>query len=260
MTLSVTVNVVDIDGTPQEGLNVYAFDGDTYSNYSKVTDENGAAVFNLPVGDYRFRADLNGTQFWSSEENSCALPGCNIDSVTVTKPVTVTVAGEEGNPYVEVTVYAFDGETYAGYSAVTDAGGQVVFTLPEGSYHFRANYDGVEFWSGNENTCTIPGCEEDAVTLPGGTGEQEVSIDYTYDALNRLISAEYSNGMAFGYTYDADCNVLTYVETRYGQTTVTTYTYDAVNQLGGLFPRIPGLGMSISPCCIMPGCMGMEIR
>ncbi|MBI9048825.1 MAG: RHS repeat protein [Anaerolineaceae bacterium] len=28
-------------------------------------------------------------------------------------------------------------------------------------------------------------------------------MDYTYDALNRLISAEYSNGTAFGYTYDA---------------------------------------------------------
>ncbi|MBI9050026.1 MAG: hypothetical protein JEZ00_11440, partial [Anaerolineaceae bacterium] len=187
VTLPVTISVVDTDGTVQEGISVYAFDDETYSNYSKVTDENGVAVFNLPVGDYRFRADLNGTQFWSAEENSCALPGCITDSVTVTKPVTVTVAGEEGNPYVEVTVYAFDGETYAGYSAVTDAGGQVVFTLPQGDYHFRADYDGVQFWSNNENSCTIPGCEEDAVTLPGGTGEQEVSIDYTYDALNRLI-------------------------------------------------------------------------
>ena len=231
VTLPVTVTVVDTDGTAQEGLSVYAFDGETYSNYSKVTDENGVAVFNLPVGEYRFRADLNGTQFWSAEENSCALPGCDADSVTVTKPVTVTVAGEEGNPYVELNVYAFDGETYTGYSAVTDSGGSVIFTLPEGSYHFRADLDGVQFWSNNENSCTIPGCEEDSVILPGGTGEQEVSIDYTYDALNRLISAEYSNGTAFAYTYDAVGNVLTYAETHYGQTTVTNYTYDAANQL-----------------------------
>ena len=69
-----------------------------------------------------------------------------------------------------------------------------------------------------------------------------VSIDYTYDALNRLISAEYSNGRealpelsggrtAFGYTYDAAGNVLTYAASHYGKTSVTTHTYDAANQL-----------------------------
>ncbi len=141
------------------------------------------------------------------------------------------MAGEAGNPYVDVNVYAFDGETYAGYSGISDGGGQVIFTLPQGDYHFRADYDGVQFWSNNENSCTIPGCEEDAVTLPGGTGQQQVSIDYTYDALNRLISAEYSNGTDFAYTYDAAGNVLTYAETHFGYTTTTTYTYDAANQL-----------------------------
>ncbi|MBI9051626.1 MAG: hypothetical protein JEZ00_19540 [Anaerolineaceae bacterium] len=135
------------------------------------------------------------------------------------------------------TVYAYDGKSYAGYSAITDGGGQVTFTLREGDYRFRADYDtlggtgGVQFWSGTENTCTIPGCEEDSVILPGGTGQSRVSIDYTYDALNRLISAEYSNGTAFGYTYDAAGNVLTYAETHFGYTTTTTYTYDAANQL-----------------------------
>jgi YD repeat-containing protein len=148
-----------------------------------------------------------------------------------TKPVTVTVAGEAENPYVGLTVYAFDSSTYSGYSAVTDTGGKVTFTLPQGEYRFRADYDGVQFWSGNENTCTLPGYLTDAVTLPGGTGLQEVSIDYTYDALNRLTGAEYSNGTAFGYTYDAAGNVLTYAATHYGITKTTIYTYDAANQL-----------------------------
>ena len=231
VTPPVTVTVLDTDGTPQAELRVYTFDGETYSNHSATTDENGQVIMSLPQGEYRFRADLYGTQFWSGTENTCALPTCITDSVTVTKPVTVTVAGEAGNPYAELNVYAFDGETYAGYSAKTDAAGQVIFTLPVGNYHFRADYDGVQFWSGNENTCTLPGCEEDAVTLPGGTGNVHVSIDYTYDALNRLISAEYSNGTAFGYTYDAAGNVLTYAASHYGKSTVTTYTYDAANQL-----------------------------
>ena len=231
VTPPVTVTVLDTDGTPQAELRVYTFDGETYSNHSATTDENGQVIMSLPQGEYRFRADLNGTQFWSGTENTCALPTCITDSVTVTKPVTVTVAGEAGNPYAELNVYAFDGETYAGYSAKTDAAGQVIFTLPVGNYHFRADYDGVQFWSGNENTCSIPSCETDAVTLPGGTGNVHVSIDYTYDALNRLISAEYSNGTAFGYTYDAAGNVLTYAASHYGKTTVTAYTYDAANQL-----------------------------
>jgi RHS repeat-associated protein len=255
VTPPVTLTVVDTDGLAQAGLNVYAFNGATstpewvYTGFSKVTDPNGQAVFILPAGEYRFRADIpsstgagGGTQFWSSTENACTLPGCTTAAVTVTKPVTVTVAGEAENPYVGLTVYAFDGSTYSGYSAVTDAGGKVVFTLPLGSYRFRADYDGVEFWSGNENTCTLPTCISDKVTLPGGTGMQEVSIDYTYDALNRLTSATYSNGRAalpersegstkFAYTYDAAGNVLTYAATHYGLTTTTTYTYDEANQL-----------------------------
>jgi YD repeat-containing protein len=172
-----------------------------------------------------------GTQFRSGTENACTLPGCTTAAVTVTKPITVTVAGEAENPYVGLTVYAFDGSTYSGYSAVTDAGGKVVFTLPLGSYRFRADFDGVPFWSGTENTCTLPTCISDKVTLPGGTGMQEVSIDYTYDALNRLTSATYSNGTKFAYTYDAAGNVLTYAVTHYGLATTTTYTYDEANQL-----------------------------
>jgi YD repeat-containing protein len=107
----------------------------------------------------------------------------------------------------------------------------VVFTLPVGAYRFRADYDGVPFWSGMENTCTLPECEEDAVTLPGGMGQSQVTIEYMYDALNRLTSATYSNGTAFSYTYDAAGNVLTYNSRHYGLTSTTTYTYDDTNQL-----------------------------
>ena len=239
VTPPVTLTVVDTDGLAQAGLNVYAFNGTTYTGFSKVTDAAGQAVFILPAGEYRFRADVPpsagaggaGTQFWSAETNTCTLPGCTTAAVTVTKPIKVTVAGEAENPYVGLTVYAFDDSTYSGYSAVTDAGGKVSFTLPLGEYRFRADYDGVPFWSGTENTCVLPTCAADTVTLPGGTGMQEVSIDYTYDALNRLTSATYSNGTKFAYTYDAAGNVLTYAATHYGLTTTTTYTYDEANQL-----------------------------
>ena len=231
VTKPVTVNVADSDGNAKEGLNVYAFDGSTYKNISAVTDVNGQAVFTLPQGNYHFRADLNGTQFWSANENHCALPGCETVNLSVTKPLTVTVAGKSGDPYANLQVYAFNGSTYTGFSGLTNANGQVTFTLPQGSYHFRADYDGVHFWSSNENTCTLPGCEAVTVTLPGGTGERDVTINYEYDALNRLTKAAYDDGTTFEYVYDAAGNVLEYTFTMNDQPVITTYSYDAANQL-----------------------------
>ncbi len=93
---TVTVTVQDTDGTAQAGLNVYAFTltgtdhNATYSGYAATTDGNGQAVFSLPDGSYSFRADLNGTQFWSDLQASCTVPDCTSAAVTVTKPLTVT--------------------------------------------------------------------------------------------------------------------------------------------------------------------------
>jgi RHS repeat-associated protein len=107
----------------------------------------------------------------------------------------------------------------------------VTFTLPQGSYRFRADYEGVQFWSGPTNACQLPGCETAAVTLPGGVGQTNATINYQYDALHRLKSASYSNGIAFQYTYDAAGNVLNYQRTVGGGTITTTYTYNAGNEL-----------------------------
>jgi hypothetical protein len=96
----------------------------------------------------------------------------------------VTVSDQIGDPYPELDVYAFDGETYTGFHGVSDENGQVVFTLPAGDYRLRADYDGVQFWSNTENNCTVPGCTETTVEIPGGLGHEEVTIDYTYDPLN----------------------------------------------------------------------------
>jgi len=67
------------------------------------------------------------------------VPGCDAVEITVTEPIDVTVhdtnnVGKEG-----VSVYAFDGDAYTGYSAVTNIQGIASFTLPLGSYRFRAD-------------------------------------------------------------------------------------------------------------------------
>ena len=58
-----------------------------------------------------------------------------------------------------------------------------------------------------------------------------LTIDYTYDPLNRLTSATYSDGRSFGYSYDASGNVLELEQNLGPGTIITTYTYDTANQL-----------------------------
>ena len=227
VTSPLVLTVLDTDGVPKEGLPVYAFDGDMYTGFNGVTNASGQATFVLPQGSYRFRADLNGTQFWSGEANHCDVPGCVAASVTVTFPVTVLVVDQAGTPYPDLPVYAFTGDTYTGFNGTSDAEGNVVFTLPIGDYRFRADLDGVQFWSGETTTCTIPGCTDDLVPIPGGTIETDVTITYTYDPLYRLTAADYSTGEFFHYTYDAVGNRLTQ-ETEAG---ASTYTYDIANRL-----------------------------
>lgn len=161
----VTVTVLNTDNASQVGLKVYAYNGVTYTGYSSTTNVNGQVTFTLPLGSYRFRADLNGTQFWSGMGNSCDIPDCESESITVTKPITITVLNTDNATQAGVKVYAYNGTTYTGYSATTNASGQVTLTLPLGSYRFRADLNGVQFWSGTSNHCTLPGCESAQVTV-----------------------------------------------------------------------------------------------
>ena len=161
----VTVSVLDTDGAVKAGVKVYAFHGSTYTGYNKTTGDTGEAVFTLPLGNYRFRADLNGTQFWSDVTNHCELPGCEYASVTVSQPVTVSVLDTQGTPRAGLKVYAFNGSTYTGYSKTTNADGQAIFTLPLGSYRFRADDAGVQYWSEPSNHCSLPGCLSASVTI-----------------------------------------------------------------------------------------------
>ncbi|MGB2896118.1 MAG: RHS repeat-associated core domain-containing protein, partial [Anaerolineales bacterium] len=227
VTLPVTVAVTNTDAVPQGGLPVYVFDETTYTGFNGTTDVNGEVSLTLPQGDYRFRSDLNGTQFWSGEANHCTIPGCLNTSITVAIPITVTVQSQTGSPYPDLPVYVFSGESYTGFNGTSDANGQVIFTLPVGDYRFRSDYDGVQFWSGEVNHCTIPGCLEALVEIPGGVGEVSVTIDYTYDPLYRLTAADYDTSEFFHYTYDAVGNRTT--QETHEETNI--YVYDIANRL-----------------------------
>jgi hypothetical protein len=76
VTVPLTVTVVDPSGTAQAGLPLYVFDGTNYTGYSRTTDTNGQAVFMLPAGNCRFRADQGGAQYWSNAVDDCTVPAC----------------------------------------------------------------------------------------------------------------------------------------------------------------------------------------
>jgi hypothetical protein len=202
VTQPMVVTVLDTNGSPKEGLNVYAFDGTTYQDYHGTTDADGHVTFTLRQGNYRFRADLNGTHFWSDTENHCAVPGCESAAITITMPMTVTVLDTEGTPREGLSVYAFNGSTYTSYSKTTNAEGQAIFTLPEGSYRFRADYHGTQFWSGTENHCEVPGCTSAEVTV---TNSVSITVQDTDGILQSGLRVYAFNGSTYtGYAGTTD--------------------------------------------------------
>jgi YD repeat-containing protein len=114
----VVVTVQDTDGAPQVGLPVYVFSGTTYLNYNGTTNASGQVTLTLPAGNYRFRADKNGTQFWSGTGNHCSVPGCTSVAITTSLLTVVTVQDANGAPEAGLPVYAYDGDTYTNFTTV----------------------------------------------------------------------------------------------------------------------------------------------
>jgi RHS repeat-associated protein len=71
------------------------------------------------------------------------------------------------------------------------------------------------------------------LSAPGASPDGSVTVTYTYDALNRLSAADYSNGDYFHYTFDAVGNRLSQESSLGGTQVSTEYTYDDANRLTG---------------------------
>ena len=167
-TVPVVVSVVNPGGQPEVGLKVWAMNGSTYAGYMGTTNASGQVTLTLPQGDYRFRVDKPGNQFWSGSANHCTVPGCTAVTVTTKDAVVVMVLDAVGNPEVGLNILAYNGTTYTGYGGVTDSQGRATIWLPAGNYRFRAMKDGTSYWSGAENHCTIPGCASAGITTGSG--------------------------------------------------------------------------------------------
>lgn len=154
---TVAVTVADNQSVPQAAVWVQAYDGEVNTWRWGYTDENGQATLILPEGSYRFGVELHGSTYYSAEQNHCAVPDCDTAAISVPTfgGVTITVSNA-GIGQANVAVDVYDGETYTGISAVTNDSGQAGFTLPEGSYRFRAEQTATSSGAGARTTARSP--------------------------------------------------------------------------------------------------------
>ena len=142
--------VVTVTGNGQtlEGVLVYVFtEAGSYLGISDKTDSNGQVLFMLPAGNYRFRADYQGGQYWA--EKSLLADQLNpVDLSTGGGSFTFTVLKEAADPLVGVNCYVFsESGSYLGIYGTTDENGQITFELSEGNYKIRIDYLGYQYWS-----------------------------------------------------------------------------------------------------------------
>jgi hypothetical protein len=136
-------------GLPRRDVKIYLFSATgAYLGISDTTDGDGKVRWRLPAGTYMFRVDYQGNRYWSTEESLTA------DQIT---PVIVSVGGgsfaftvlKSGNEPLEGSkCYVFSEQgAYLGMRGATNSDGQVFFDLADGTYSYRVDHLGYQFWS-----------------------------------------------------------------------------------------------------------------
>jgi ribosomal protein S11 len=136
-------------GFPVDGVPVYAFsETGRYLNLSGTSDAAGQAVFRLAAGTYQFRADYQGSQYWSAATVMAAAQITPVPISTGGGTFSLTVAKAPGEPLAGASCYVFSAEgAYLNLSGVTDSRGAVAFDLADGAYRLRIDYLGYPFWT-----------------------------------------------------------------------------------------------------------------
>ncbi len=134
---------------PIEGIRVYAFSSSgSYLGLYEQTNETGSVTFDLPDGDYKFRADYFGYQFWTDTLN---IPGTSSLVLTIPHQDVVIFVNSQytaPEPIQGVKIYLFTAAgSYQGRYGTTGSDGTVTFNVPEKAYKVRADYMSNQYWS-----------------------------------------------------------------------------------------------------------------
>ncbi|MDQ3033433.1 MAG: carboxypeptidase-like regulatory domain-containing protein, partial [Myxococcota bacterium] len=111
-----------------------------------------------------------------------ATGACSSEPLPCTTEVFVRVRDAAGAALASpVTVRAFVGTSAQPQGGLTDASGDIRLVLPAGAYRFRAQRDGLPFWSGATDHCSPPSCTFVEIRLPRATPDRVVSWDPLMD-------------------------------------------------------------------------------
>lgn len=136
-------------GLPLEGVQVFGFTASgTYLGINDVTDAAGAVIFRLAAGDYKFRADYQGSQYWSGELTLPADQSVPVEISTGGGTFTLTLMKNATDPLSGAKCYLFSQTgSYLSMSMVSNINGEVSFNLAEGGYKIRVDHLGYKFWT-----------------------------------------------------------------------------------------------------------------
>src|SRR5262249_28136057 len=107
---NVTVTVVDTGGLAQANVTVFAQTNSGARSGFIDSDSAGHAVLAMSNGDYKFGVTLGDTTYFSGADGHCHVPTCTSATITVQRPVTVTVLDEQGHPQDDAGVRAEDAQ------------------------------------------------------------------------------------------------------------------------------------------------------
>jgi Chitobiase/beta-hexosaminidase C-terminal domain/Putative Ig domain len=164
-------------GFPLAGQPVFVYTTTgAYLGLNQTTTTDGQVHFRLPEGDYNFRADYEGNRYWSGDKPLAAHQVNPVDIATGGGRFTVTVSRGGGMPLRGVKCYVYGvEESYLGLYGSTDAEGRVAFDLADGSYRFRIDYLGGQFWTA---AATVPDTLSIDFDIPHETVEAVVQTGY----------------------------------------------------------------------------------
>ena len=171
--LTLTVDKGDLE--PLQGVKAYLFkESGSYLGMYDLTDDEGAAGFEVSSGRYKIRVDYLGYQFWTgvidTDETQSAVLSIPHNDINITVSGVHNGDAQDAQPRENLKTYLFTPNgSYLGQYQVTNGLGEAFFNLPEKDYKVRVDYLSQQFWSEVFNSV------DKAVTINEGIAEVTVS-------------------------------------------------------------------------------------
>ena len=152
---SIPIPMADVEltitggGFPAQGQAVYVFSASgSYLGIRQTTDSDGKVFLRLPESEYKFRADYQGSQYWSAAQWVTADQPNSVTISTGGGNFSVSVSTANSQPLSGVKCYVFSAAgAYLGMYGATDGNGEAFFDLADGNFKFRVDYLGRQYWS-----------------------------------------------------------------------------------------------------------------